>query len=40
MRHASRVMARSASSRFNVELIVRLTLASDSNRRTFSRNCS
>ena len=33
-------MARNASSRFNVELMVRLTLASDSNSITFSRSCS
>ena len=38
--HASRVMARNASSRFKVELMVRLTLASDSNSPALSRNCS
>ena len=38
--HASLVMTRKASSRFRVELIVRLTLASDSNNMTFRRNCS
>src|ERR1039458_1047480 len=37
---ASRVIMLRASSRFSVELIVRLTLASDSNRRALSRTCS
>ncbi len=37
---ASRVIALSASSRLSVELMVRLTLASDSKRRALRRNCS
>ena len=38
--HASRVMTRNASSRFNAELIVCPTRASVSNSRAFNRNCS